>query len=111
MSNSPNMGYWYDKESGPLALLLLAPFSAQADSQLGIIGANQNPLQRTQGSNQGPSKPILHATLIFSPTAENRAIIYKPKNPAQSPCRWIIYEDARFDPDNSERRQYKITRW
>jgi outer membrane protein len=85
-----------------LALLLLAPFSAQADSSLGIIGAQSESLYKDTGSESRALPNLSYTGERFYFRLPEIGYHLLPKTPAQSLAVGLSYERSRFDPDNSD---------
>ena len=84
-----------------LALLLLAPFSAQADSSLGIIGAQSESLYKDTGSESRALPNLSYTGERFYIRLPEIGYHLLPKNPAQSLAVGLSYERSGFDPDDS----------
>lgn len=85
-----------------LALLLLAPFSAQADSSLGIVGAlSESPYKETD-SESGALPNLSYTGERFYIRLPEIGYHLLPKNPAQSLAVGLSYERSGFDPDDSD---------
>lgn len=85
-----------------LVLLLLAPFSAQADSSLGIVGAlSESPYKETD-SESGALPNLSYTGERFYIRLPEIGYHLLPKNPAQSLAVGLSYERSGFDPDDSD---------
>lgn len=85
-----------------LVLLLLAPFSAQADSSLGIVGAlSESPYKETD-SESGALPNLSYTGERFYIRLPEIGYHLLPKNPTQSLAVGLSYERSGFDPDDSD---------
>jgi outer membrane protein len=84
-----------------LVLLLLAPFSAQADSSLGIVGALSESPYKDTDSESGALPNLSYTGERFYIRLPEIGYHLLPKNPAQSLAVGLSYERSGFDPDDS----------